>query len=85
MCWIILIFGTPKNGNLKIISLPSDNCFSNRSALQNHENGDNALSKMGLKELGFLSKRLHFVHFGQYDLVQISPVYSPNMYQIMYE
>ena len=44
----------------------------------------NALSKMGLKELGFLSKSSNFVHFGQYDLVQISPACSPNTYQIMY-
>ena len=41
-----------------------------------------ALSKMGLKELGFLSKSSNFVHFEPYDLVQISQACSPNMYQI---
>ena len=38
----------------------------------------NALLKMGLKEIGFLSKSLNFVHFELYDLVQISPACSPN-------
>ena len=81
-CWMTFIFGTPKNGSLQINSLPSNNSFSDRNVLQN---GINALSKMGFKELGFLSKSSNFVHFGLYDLVQISPAwYSPNTYQIMY-
>ena len=44
----------------------------------------NALSKMGLKELGFLSINSNFVHLGLYDLVQILPACSPIKYQIMY-
>ena len=48
------------------------------------KNGVNALSKMALKELGFLSKCSNFIHFGLYDLVQISPACSPKRYQILY-
>ena len=48
--WITIIFQTPKNGSLKINSLPSNNCFSYRNVLQN---GINALSKMGLKNSFF--------------------------------
>ena len=44
----------------------------------------NALSKMALKELDFLSKSSNFVHFELNDLVQISPAFSPNTYQRMY-
>ena len=43
-----------------------------------------ALSKMGLKELDFLSKNSDFVHFGLYNLFQILPACIPNTYQIMY-
>ena len=66
---------------LKINNLPSYNCFSHRNVLQN---GVNVLLKVVLKEVGFLSKSLISVHFDQYDLVQISPLRSPNTYQIMY-
>ena len=48
-----IIFGTPKNGSLKMNSLPSNNYFSNRNFL---ENSINALSKMVLKELRFYPK-----------------------------
>ena len=77
-CWITIIFGTSKNEGLKIHSLPSNNCFSYRNVLQN---GVNTLSKMGLKELCFLCKSSHFLHFGPHELVQISPACSSNTYQ----
>ena len=39
-------------------------------------------------QLGFVKNRfqnaLNFAHFGPLDLVQISPVYGSNTYQIMY-
>ena len=40
--------------------------------------------KIVLKELDFLSKTSNFVHFGLYDLIQISPECSQNTYQIMW-
>ena len=64
------------------ISLPSNNCFSQRHVLQNCVN---VLSKMVLKELGFMFKSSIFVHFGLYGLVQISPACSPNTYQYRME
>ena len=63
---------------LKINTLPSNNCFSHRNVLQN---GVSALSKMVLKELGFLTKNSNFVHFRPYDLVQ----FRQHVVQIMYE
>ena len=42
------------------------------------------LSKMVFKKLIFCQKAQNFVHFGQYDLVQISPARGPSTYQIMY-
>ena len=47
------------------------------------QNGVNSLSKMVLKKLGFCPKPENFVHFGQYDLVQLMSVCFPNTYQIM--
>ena len=82
MYLITIIFETPKNGSLKINSLPSNNnSFSHRHVLQN---GVNALPKMVLKELGFLFKSSNFVHFELYDLIQVSQESSPNTYQIKY-
>ena len=73
-----IFFETPKNGSLKIHSLPSNNYFSYRYVLQK---GVNALSKLDLKELVFfLSKSLYFVHFRPHDLVQAC---SQNTYQIV--
>ena len=69
-----------KNGSLKINNFPSNNCFSYRNVFQN---GVNAKSKIGLKELDFLLKSSNFVHFKLYDLVQISPACSPKTYQII--
>ena len=43
--------------------------------------------KNGLKKKknsGFCLKVQKFIHFKQYDFVQISPVCGPNTYQIMY-
>ena len=51
--WITIILGTPINGSLKIIILPSNNCFSDRNVLQN---GVNALSKMVSKNSVFCPK-----------------------------
>ena len=66
-----MIFGTVKGNSLKIDSLPIKYGCSYKDVL---ENGVNFLSKMVLKNLGFCQKPQNFVHFGPYDLVQISPV-----------
>ena len=71
------IFGTVKDNSLKVNSLPIKYGCSYKNVLQN---GVNSLSKMVLKNLGFCPKPQNFVHFGPYDLVQISPVCGPNTY-----
>ena len=55
----------------KVNCLPLNNCFSYRNILQN---GVNYLSTMVLNKFIFLP----------YDLVQTSPGFGSNMYQIMY-
>ena len=75
------MFGTLKDDSLKNNSLPTKYGCSGKNVLQN---GVNYLSEMIIKNLGFCSKSQNFVHFGPYDLVQISPVCGPNTYQIMY-
>ena len=40
---------------------------------------------MVLKNLDFGPKPPNFIHFEQYDLVQISPVCGPTTYQIMHK
>ena len=72
---------TQKNGSLKAISIPLNSCFSHRNVLQN---GDYALSEMLFKKFFFFDKSSIFVHFGPYDLVQITLACSRNTYQIMY-
>ena len=49
------------------------------------QNGVNGLTKTVLKNSLFSQKAQNFVHFGPYDLVQISPACDPNTYQIMFE
>ena len=78
-CSITIIFGTPKNGSLKITSLPSNNYFSYRTVLQN---GVNTLSKMGLKELGLFFHKLKFCAFRTIRFA--SNFASMYTYQIMY-
>ena len=80
-CRTSIIFGTVKNGSLKIDSLPLNNCFCYRNVLQY---GVNSSSKWFLNNLVFCPKAQNFVHFGLYDLVQISSVCGPNTYQVMY-
>ena len=48
------------------------------------QNGVNSLSKIGLKNLGFCQKPQNCVHFEPHDLFQISPIFGPNTYQIIY-
>ena len=69
-----------KDNSLKINSLPIKYGCSCKNVLQN---GVNSLLEMVFKNLGFSSKPQNFVHFGPYDLVQISPVCGPNTYQII--
>ena len=65
-------------------SIPLNISFSYRNALQN---GVNALSKMVFKKFVFFffgHKNNFVLHFGPYDLVQISPACGPNTYQMIY-
>ena len=52
-------------------------CFSFRNVLQN---GCQHFVKNDI----FFHKAQNFVHIGLYELVQISPAFCPNMYQVMY-
>ena len=70
-----------KDNGLKIKSLPIKYGCSYKNVLQN---GVISLSKMVLKNLSFCPKAQNFGNFGLYDLVKISPVCSPNTFQIMY-
>ena len=42
------------------------------------------LSKMVFKKSGFAQKFQNFVHFGLYELIQITTVCGPNTYLIMH-
>ena len=48
------------------------------------QNGVIVLSKMVLKNSVYCQEAQGFVHFGPYDLIQISPACAPNTYRIMY-
>ena len=62
-------FGTLEDSRQKLINLPLIDYFSYRNVLQN---GAKALSKMFFFLIRVLcQKHDNFVHFGQYDLVQI--------------
>ena len=67
--------------SLKINSMPLNTCFSNRDVFKI---ASTPLSKMVLKNSIFCQKAQNFIHFGRYDLVQISPACGPSTYQIMY-
>ena len=73
--WVIVVC-------VKINSLPFNKCFRFQKVLQN---GANALSQNGFKNSVLCQTIRNFVHFGPYELVQISPACVPNTYQIMYE
>ena len=82
-CWTTTIFGTQKDGSLKIISLTLNYCFT-CSYINVLQNSVMALSKMVLKTQFFCQKSSNFVHFGPYDFFQISPACNSSTYQIMY-
>ena len=47
------------------------------------QNGFNSVKNVCINSI--FSKAQHFVHFGSFDLVQISPVCGPNTYQIIWK
>ena len=78
------LFGTLKDGCLKINSLSLDNCFSYETSCKM----TSTLCQKFLKTFFCLfvcEKALNYlVQFGLYDPVWISPVCGPNTYQIMH-
>ena len=80
-CWITTIFGTPKNGGLKIKSLSSYHFFSHRNVLQI---GVNALSNNGFKRTRVFIEKFIFCTFQTIRFGSNSPACSPHTYQIMY-
>ena len=68
---LLLMFGTPKNGYLKIHILPSNNCFSYRNVTKWRQSFvKNSFEKNSV----FCPKA--FVHFGPHEWVQILPAYA---------